>query len=437
MRDLLEDVLKQVEKAGAQGDLILQSAKALKISAFGKELSEYKVSGSQVLGLRLSKDNKVGISYTESIDQDALSQLVKSALANAGASSANEYEAVSFNEGEVSDVEIDSAIEIDVEEKVKKITSLLEDYQGADSRVESLPYNGYAENENLNFYLNSHGRFITRQDKFFQAWAMPLLMENGKKATFYDSSIAKSYQNLGWDSLRDENLMIASALLNTIHLRTGKYNVEFRVDCLRDFFSRFSSLFSAKAVINKMNAWEKLLNKQVMHESISLVDDTHFKEAFSHYRCDDEGFDHQRVSLVEDGMLKTFLHNSATAKQLGMANTYHGSRGPGSSLGIGRTNFILNAKETHHFNDTFVEIIQLDGLYPGSNDVTGDFSCGAKGFLHKNGEKIAFADATLSGNFFEMLKHISVLDKKLLADNGRSFFTPRMIFHDLSIAGQG
>lgn len=437
MRDLLEKVLAEVKKEGAQGDLILQSSKALKLSAFGRELTEYKVSSSQVLGLRLIKNNKVGIAYTESLDKDALSQLVKSAAANASASGSNEFEEIAFNEGEVFDEEVEDAPSIDIEEKVSKVTGLLAEYQQADSRVESLPYNGYAENENLNFYLNSHNRFITRKDNFFQAWAMPMLVENNKKSTYYDSSIAKSYQALEWERLKNDNLSIAASLLNTIHLKTGNYNVEFSVDCLSSFFGKFSSLFSAKAVVNKMNAWEKMIGKQVIHQSLSLIDDSSFKEAFSHYRCDGEGFAHKKVALIEDGALKTFLHNSATAKQLRQANTFHGLRGPGSPLGIGRTNFILHASATHHFSDSYVEIIQLDGLYSGSNDVTGDFSCGAKGFLHKDGEKIPFADATLSGNFFEMLKNLSVLEQKLRGDSGSSLFVPRIIFHQLSIAGQG
>ncbi len=437
MRELLEKTLEEVRKENASGDIIFQSSKSLKLSAFGKELTEYKVSGSQLLGLRIIKDNKVGLAYTESLDNDSLKYLVKTALQNAQASSENEYEFVDLNEGEVHDEELSHDEDVDVETKIKKVTSLLEDFKKQDSRVESLPYNGYVENENFNMYLNTHNRFTTRKDQFFQTWAMPLLLDNGKKSTYYDYSVATSYQGLDWDKLKDGTLAVAGAMLKSTHLKTSKYHVEFSPNCLNSYFQKFSSLFSAKAVVNKMNAWEKSLGKQVMHESLTLVDDSFFKDAFSHYRCDSEGNDHKKVSLIEDGVLKTFLHNSSTAKQLGHDNTNHALRGPGSSLGVGRTNFIITGKETHHFNEPYVEIIQLDGLFSGANEVTGDFSCGAKGFLHKDGEKIPFADATLSGNFFDMLKNLSVRDLKLQADTGMSLFTPKLIFHELSIAGQG
>lgn len=437
MRQWLEKTLEEVKKSGAHGDVVLNSSKSLNLSAYGRELTQYKASGSQVLGLRVVKDNKVGLSYTESLDDDAIKNLVKAALDNSKYSSINEFESIAFNEGEVEDIELYEASDIDVEEKVKKIIGLLDEYKAHDSRVESIPYNGYAEIENHNLYMNTHGRLGVRKDSFVQCFAMPLVVEDGKKSTFADSSIAYSFKNLEWERIKHHTIDIASTLLKTTTLKTGKYHVELSQDCFSDLLQRFSELFSAKSVILKTNPWTKKLGTQVMHEDLTLVDDSLFKGAFSHYRFDSEGFDHKKVALIENGVLKTFLHNSATAKELGAENTFHALRSPGSPLGVGRTNFILESKKQHHFNDAYLEILQLDGLHSGANDITGDFSCGAKGFLHKDGEKIPFADVTLSGNFFEMLKNLSVIDQKLVADPGLSLFTPRIVFHDLSIAGQG
>lgn len=434
MRDLLEKTISQVKKQGAQGDLVFQSSKNLKLSAFGNELSEYKVSGTQILGLRLIKDQKVGIAFTESLDQDSLNLLVKRALENAGASSRNEFETISLESGEVIDDEL-VADDVDVDTKVAKVVGLFNEFKKKDSRVESLPYNGYAENENFNLFLSTGGRIVQRRDQFMQVWAMPLLKEGNKKSTFYDNLIAKEYKGLQWQDLVNKTTDLAASFLQSTHLKTGRYQVEFTTDSLSEFFQMFSGIFSGKSVVNKVNAWQKLVGQKVFHDDLTLVDDTHLKNAFSHYQCDGEGFKHLPTTLIENGVLKTFLHNSSTAKELGVKNTFHAVRGPGSALGVGRTNFILKAQKTHAFNNSYIEIVQMDGLFSGSNAVTGDFSCGVKGFLHQNGEKIPFADATLSGNFFEMMKNLSVLDAALSSDSGRSLFVPRMIFHDLSIAG--
>lgn len=437
MRQWLEKTIEEVKKAGAEGDVILQSSKSLKLSAFGNELTEYKVSGAQVLGLRVIRNNKVGLSYTESLAEESIRNLVKVALDNASASSVNEHEAIAHNEGEVEDIELYQQEEVDIETKISQVTGFLDEFKTKDSRVQSLPYNGYVENENFNLYMNTHQRLATRKDQFVQAYVMPLLVENEKKSAFYDFSLAHQYQDIDWERLKNYTIDTAATLLSATKIKTGKYQVMFTLDCLSSFFQKFGGLFSAKSVINKTNPWEKMLGKMVMHEDLTLVDDSLFKDAFSHYRFDSEGFNHKKVSLIENGVLKTFLHNSATAKELGQQNTFHALRSPGSALGVGRTNFILHSLKNHAFNDSHVEIIQLDGLYSGSNEVTGDFSCGVKGFLVKDGERIPFADATLSGNFFEMLKKLSVIDPTLHGDPSRSLFAPKIVFHDLSLAGQG
>lgn len=434
MRDLLEKTISQIKKQGAEGDLVFQSSKNLKLSAFGNELSSFQVSGTQMLGLRLIKDQKIGIAFTESLDQDSLDLLVKRALENASASSTNEFEMISSESGEVLDNE-QITDNVDVDTKVASVVGLFNEFKKKDSRVESLPYNGYAENENFNLFLSTGGRVIQRNDQFMQVWAMPLLKVGNKKSTFYDNLIAKEFKGLQWQDLINKTTDLAASFLESTHLKTGRYQVEFSTDSLGHFFQMFSGIFSGKSVVNKVNAWQKQVGQKVFHDDLTLLDDTHFKDAFSHYQCDGEGFKHLPTTLIENGVLKTFLHNSATAKELGVKNTFHAVRGPGSALGVGRTNFVLKSQKTHSFNNSFIEIVQMDGLFSGSNAVTGDFSCGVKGFLYQNGEKIPFADATLSGNFFDMMKNLSVLDSGLSADSGRSLFVPRMIFHDLSIAG--
>lgn len=79
MKKLMENILNQVTDLNAEADLILSTSKSLKLSAQGEALSEYKVSSSQILGVRLIKDYKVGISYTESLDKESLALMVNQA----------------------------------------------------------------------------------------------------------------------------------------------------------------------------------------------------------------------------------------------------------------------------------------------------------------------------------------------------------------------
>ena len=69
-------ILEQVKAAGATGDLIIDQGRSLSLKAREGALEEYKVSSSQVLGLRVIKDGKVGTAYSEATDSEALKSLV-------------------------------------------------------------------------------------------------------------------------------------------------------------------------------------------------------------------------------------------------------------------------------------------------------------------------------------------------------------------------
>ena len=84
MRDTLEKVIDYAKKNGAtSADAILNTGKSFSVSAQKEQIDKYQVSGSQIVGVRVIKDDKVGISYTEAFDDEALELAAKHAVDNA------------------------------------------------------------------------------------------------------------------------------------------------------------------------------------------------------------------------------------------------------------------------------------------------------------------------------------------------------------------
>ena len=87
MREIKDFLKKTIDKATDAGanecDLILSKGKSLSLSAQDKKLDKYNVSSSQLMGIRTIKDNKVGISYTESMSDEAIELMIKNSLENA------------------------------------------------------------------------------------------------------------------------------------------------------------------------------------------------------------------------------------------------------------------------------------------------------------------------------------------------------------------
>jgi len=145
------------------------------------------------------------------------------------------------------------------------------------------------------------------------------------------------------------------------------------------------------------------------------------------------------LSLIENGVLKNFYHNSATANELKMANNSRASRSTKGQLGVGGTTKVIsagNTSEAEILSRPYLEIVSMQGLHSGANAISGDFSFAISGFYHKDGEVIPFKGITLSGNFYQIMKNqIAEVGNTQHHNTYKSFFSPRIRFDQLSISG--
>ena len=81
--NLSERVLGWVADSGAEGDLIVSEGNSLSLKARDGELEEHKVTSSQVFGVRVIKENRAGVAYSEAADEAAVRTRVEHALVNA------------------------------------------------------------------------------------------------------------------------------------------------------------------------------------------------------------------------------------------------------------------------------------------------------------------------------------------------------------------
>ena len=112
------------------------------------------------------------------------------------------------------------------------------------------------------------------------------------------------------------------------------------------------------------------------------------------------------MKLVDDGVLTTWLAESASARQLGIAPTGHAVRGIGGAPSAGPSNLFL-AAGTRSPAAMIAElpraILITELIGQGVNGVTGDYSRGAAGFLYERGERIGpVSEITVASNLKQM-----------------------------------
>ena len=103
---------------------------------------------------------------------------------------------------------------------------------------------------------------------------------------------------------------------------------------------------------------------------------------------DGEGVRVARVELVADGILKSWIAESASARQLSIEPTGHAARGAGGAPGASPSNFYMaaGAHSRQELLAMFPEALLVTELIgQGVNPVTGDYSRGAAGFMVRGG----------------------------------------------------
>src|SRR5262249_26219517 len=152
---------------------------------------------------------------------------------------------------------------------------------------------------------------------------------------------------------------------------------------------------------------------------------------------DAEGVAARRQALVEGGVLKTWLLDSATGRELGLATTGHAQRSASTAPSPGPSNLYLEpgtlsaAELLADIREGFY-ITELIGM--GVNSVTGDYSRGAAGFWIENGQRsYAVSEVTIAGHLFDIFRTLtpaSDLEFRYGTD------APTVRIEGLTVAGQ-
>ena len=150
------------------------------------------------------------------------------------------------------------------------------------------------------------------------------------------------------------------------------------------------------------------MGEAVFAPGIRIMDDPHRPRGLRSKPFDGEGLATRPKALIEDGRLRTWLLDLASARQLGLESTGSAARGTGGPPSPGPTNVYLEAGAATP-EALMADIAQ--GFYiteligMGVNSVTGDYSRGASGFWIENGRiTCPVSEMTVAGNLKDMFR---------------------------------
>lgn len=415
MSDQIIEFLK--EKAGAAADaydILAQSGSSFSVKVFKGEIDSFKYHDGGGVGLRLSKNGRVGSAYCESLTEVSAEKLVERALA-----------AAEFLENEdplttqsPQSFEPLTALALpdnrEVADKVALAKEIEATASAADARIFSVPTAAISSGTGHRRLINSQGLDYTETSSGATAMVQILAEQDDRKKGAFNYWHGRNLDGFTVKPLVDRAVEETFSLFGSETITSGKYPVILTSRVMGSMLGAFSGIFSAKAVLEGRSLLKDRLGEALGSDLVQLSDQPLNLDGPSARAFDDEGTLSKSLNLIENGVLNSYLHNSVTAARFNTQSTGHGARSIKGSLTVAPSNLILQPGELSvdglRSGESVVEVVSVQGLHAGTNMVSGDFSLQADGLLYRNGVlQGALKGFTISGNFIDLLKRVSGL----------------------------
>ncbi len=201
--------------------------------------------------------------------------------------------------------------------------------------------------------------------------------------------------------------------LNPHKMATGRATVVYDPRVSRGLVGHLAGAVNGSAIARKTSFLRDKLGAALFAPAIRISDDPLRRRGLASRPFDGEGVAVAPLDLVCEGVLRTWLLDSATARKLGLVTNGRAARG-GSNPSPGTTNLTLMAGD----QSPQALIGAIDhGLYVtelighGVNLTTGDYSRGAAGFVIDNGTLgHPVSEVTIAGNLIDMFRSLIAAD---------------------------
>ncbi|MBM3897658.1 MAG: TldD/PmbA family protein [Thaumarchaeota archaeon] len=168
------------------------------------------------------------------------------------------------------------------------------------------------------------------------------------------------------------------------------------------------------------------IGKKVASELVTLVDNGLSDGAAGMTVVDDEGVAEQKTVLIENGILRSYLHNRETAALYDIESTGNARAFEYTDEPIIRMRNTYIEPRDYHDEEIIKEVRHgylLKGARNGQADANGEFMFGAQeAYRIERGEiREILRGVTISGNAFDVLKSVDAIGKNFKFDLGSGY----------------
>jgi len=425
LKELAQDLVRRAMAGGATAaECVIREGDEFSTLVRLGQVETLKEAGSRAIGIRVFYGQRSASTHSSDFSREGLDRMLKSALELAKITSEDPYSGIPEPSqlGSIpGDLDLYSAdvYSLPGEERINYARRCEKAALDYDPRIKNSEGGSFDAATGHKILANSHGFVGEYKRSYCSVAAVPIAQDDkGAMQRDYWFSVSRNLAKL--ESPEEVGKIAAQRTLRRLGARKAKTaHVPIVFDPLvaTSILGHIFEGVNGDSVYRGASFLAGKLGQKIAADQVNVIDDGTMPGGFGTSPFDGEGIPTRRTVVIENGVLKSYLLNTYTAKKLGLQTTANASRGLAGTPGIGLGNYFLQPG-TKTPQQLIGEI--QDGLYVteflghGANLVTGDYSRGASGLWISSGElTYPVEEITVAGNLKEMFLNISEIANDL------------------------
>ena len=415
LKPALEKLLSLAKAQGADAaDAITAHGRSLSIGVRDGDLEDIDNSEGKEIGLRVFVGQKQATVSSSDLSHVSLERLAERAVAMAKLAPEDPYCGLADPERLATDTP-----ELDIfDPKDMKAADLFERAKELDQTTRSVK--GISQADNAAAYAVSSAVFFMTTHGFAKGWrssqhglsVSAIAEKDGAMERDYDYAGGRWFEDLpSPESIARRAATRALEKLGPQKIESAAMPVLYDRRVANSLISAFLSAISGPSIARGVSFLKDAMDTHVFHDSITITDDPYRVRGHGSRPWDGEGVAGQKMELIKNGELTSWMLHTASANQLGLETTGHGHRSIGTPPGVSASNTYVHAGDKSPEQimvDMGSGLLITDMFGPSLNANTGDYSVGVSGFRIENGAKTGpVSEITVAGNLVDMFKSIT------------------------------
>ena len=313
----------------------------------------------------------------------------------------------------------------------------------ADSRIAGVETAVYADSAERVAISSSTGVCGEFESSSAYAYLQALAEGEGGRESGLGFGLARGPAGLDPAAIGAEGAERAAAMIGARKPASRSCPVLLDPTVAASFAGLLGVTLGANAVQRGRSPFAERLGEEIASSVLALHDDGLDPAGPASSPFDGEGVPRRRTALIEDGRLRSYLHDTYTAQRAGASSTGSAGRsGYRSQPSVSASNLVVGAgscslPELIAKLGDGVYITDVAGLHSGINPVSGVFSVGASGRAIRGGELAEpLREFTIANDLSSMLGCVVAAgsDTRWVPFGG-SVRTPSLLVEEMTIGG--